>query len=59
MSESSKDDSSERPHDAAETPAPPERPVGEDLERACPECGGTIRVDDVICPHCGVPLVGG
>ena len=28
-------------------------------EPTCPECGGAIQADDVICPHCGVPLAGG
>jgi hypothetical protein len=30
-------------------PAPP----------TCAECGGTISQDDIVCPHCGVSLVGG
>ncbi|HEV2127264.1 MAG TPA: zinc ribbon domain-containing protein [Thermomicrobiales bacterium] len=39
--------------------SPSSGPVGNDEELTCPECGGAIGVDDVICPHCGVPLVGG
>jgi hypothetical protein len=28
-------------------------------EPVCAACGGTIRRDDIICPHCGESLVSG
>ena len=36
-----------------------EKSLANDEELTCPKCGGAIGVDDVICPHCEVPLVGG
>jgi hypothetical protein len=33
-------------------PAPPDEPT-------CAVCGGRIRADDVVCPHCGASLVAG
>ena len=34
-----------------------ELPSGE--HPVCGNCGAEIRVDDVICPNCGIELVGG
>jgi hypothetical protein len=28
-------------------------------EPTCAVCGGRIRVDDVVCPHCGASLAAG
>jgi hypothetical protein len=30
-----------------------------DEEPTCAACGGRIRQDDIVCPHCGTPLVAG
>lgn len=30
-----------------------------DEEPVCANCGGTISMDDLVCPHCGISLVSG
>ncbi len=51
-------DRDDRPEDrdrgsaAVDAERPDEQPV-------CAACGGAIRIDDLICPHCGESLAGG
>jgi len=33
--------------------------VATDEEPTCAACGGRIRQDDIVCPHCATPLVAG
>jgi rubrerythrin len=45
-------------NDRGRTPNPAaSAPAGE--EPTCAACGKSIRQDDIVCPHCGTPLVAG
>lgn len=39
--------------------ADPEHYLGHVPAPVCGECGGAIRPDDVVCPHCGTSLAAG
>ncbi len=40
-------------------PELPQTPPPGSEAAVCIECGGRIRRDDIVCPHCGIALVAG